>query len=381
MPQGFGSSGDQGLELGIGDGTVPEMSASLGNPYDIEITSNHVNLPTKAESQIYKIFNRQSSSEFTLNTPIPLRFLMAKIFSPADIVVVAPDGKKVGKDFTTGQEINEIPGAFYSGFNTDDEYVTIPDPLYGEYKIETIGTGNGGEYTLQATSITDSGVSEGSFTGVTLPDLQESVSFDVSSDTTSPLTITTDDKEPPKITITSPIQGSYEHSQTIQVIATSTDNTGVATSTVSFGGRLIANESKVDLFFEKLGTTTIVATATDFQNNQATTSLDIRVIATVSSTISDIGRAYSMGWITKKSVRDELIQGLQKVLKDQKKIDTAKEKEDDKVNTKKLENKKMIIDKNLGRALLSDLRRYNKDKINNQAYNVIKADLEWLVNN
>ena len=78
---------------------------------------------------------------------------MPQYFSPADIVLIAPDGKKVGKDFATGQEINEIAGAFYSGFDTDDEYITIPDPLDGEYKFEIQGTGNGGDFEIQANYI------------------------------------------------------------------------------------------------------------------------------------------------------------------------------------------------------------------------------------
>ena len=63
--------------------------------------------------------------------------------------VVAPDGKRLGKDFANNTEFGEIPDAFYSGFNTDNEYAIIPNPLPGEYKVETVGTG-GGEYTIVA---------------------------------------------------------------------------------------------------------------------------------------------------------------------------------------------------------------------------------------
>ena len=56
----------------------------------------------------------------------------------------------MGKNFETGEEYNEIEGAFYSGFDTDDEYITIPDPLDGEYKFEIQGTGNGGDFEIQA---------------------------------------------------------------------------------------------------------------------------------------------------------------------------------------------------------------------------------------
>src|ERR1035437_8669633 len=375
-----------GLYYDNGDGTVPfESATEFPGDQQVILNQYHLDLVDNSSTSTYKfltgneaqtVINNQNN--FNLES---LKYVFVRLFSPIDMVVVAPDGKRIGKDFTNGQEINEIPGAFYSGFNTDNEYIVIPNPIDGQYKVQTVGTGSGGQYTVAVSELSNSNVSDTKFTGTTLPDLQESVSFNVNSATTSPLVITSDDKEPPKVYIDSPTQGNYDHSQTINVTATSTDNIDVATSTLLFGGRLIANNSVVDLFFEKLGTTTITATATDFQNNQATASLDIQVVATASSTVSDIERAYTLGWITKKNIKDELIQKLQRVLKAQKRIDTIVQKVNGKNVSKKVERVEMVIDRVLGRALLLDLKGYTRDKINIQAYNVIKADLEWLVNN
>ncbi len=84
-------------------------------------------------------------------------------------MVVAPDGKKVGKNFETGGEYAEIEGAFYSGFDTDDEYITIPDPLDGEYKFEIQGTGDGGEFEIEANYINENASVSKSYSSVIQP--------------------------------------------------------------------------------------------------------------------------------------------------------------------------------------------------------------------
>lgn len=78
-----------------------------------------------------------------------------QLLSPVDMLITALDGKRIGKNFETGEEYNEIEGAFYSGFETDDEYITIPNPLDGEYKIELQGTGEGGEFSVVTNYISD----------------------------------------------------------------------------------------------------------------------------------------------------------------------------------------------------------------------------------
>jgi len=124
-----------------------------------------------------------------------------------------------------------------------------------------------------------------------------------------------------------------------------------------------------------------VATAIDFQGNSASASNSIRIISTASSTISDIERSFSLGWIMKKNIKNELIQKLNRVLRAEKRIETIAEKVNGKNTAKKIEKVEMIIDKVLGRALILDLKGYTRDKINLQAYTIIKEDLEWLINN
>ena len=168
-PEGYNdSSGDRGLEVGVGDGTVPEYSSKFGTPSDLEISSSHIDLPTVAEEEIYTEIHGGTLAS-TVKKSIPVRMFFTKIFSPADFVIIAPDGKKIGKNFATGQEINEIGGAFYSGFDGDDEYVTIPNPLDGEYQIQLQGTGSGGNYTFETSYIDDENLVTVETTGITAP--------------------------------------------------------------------------------------------------------------------------------------------------------------------------------------------------------------------
>ncbi len=71
------------------------------------------------------------------------------VFSPVDVMITAPDGRRVGYDPASGQTVNEIPGAFYSGNDTDMEFVLIPGGHEGNYTITTTGTGSG-PYTVVA---------------------------------------------------------------------------------------------------------------------------------------------------------------------------------------------------------------------------------------
>ena len=81
-------------------------------------------------------------------------------------------------------------------------------------------------------------------------------------------------------------------------------------------------------------------------------------IVTQEVLLNDITKAYELGWIRDKKIRDELIKKIEKIYKKNKKID-----------------------KKLAKTLLLALKLYRKEKINEQAYNIIKEDLGWLINN
>lgn len=361
FPENFGdSSTDQGLERGNGDGTVPLSSADLVINDQQILDSEHSKLPTNAEGQIFKkLRGSDATTLITGKDRLDVPVLIFQILSPADIVVEDPNGLKVGKDFLTNQEINQIPDAFYSGFGTDEEFVTIPNPLDGEYKILTQGTGSGGEYTIATGVIGDTGSNTTFFSGETLPDLVTEHNVNVDTANPNETVITPADQTPPIITFVQPATTTYAHNALLPIKVTFADDTGVASSSVLFDTTLTAASSTVDLFFQTLGSHTITAHAEDFVNNAATSTRNILVIATINSTQSDVNRAYTLKWIKSKNLKNELTKTLAKASK--------LKKQRDKIALYKEMLKKLKTAKKKGAII-------------QQAYDLLTADINWLIN-
>lgn len=181
-PVDFDKEGDKGLVLGEGDNTVNISSSSfLSGGESIELGYSHRGLVTGAQEVVYEKMTKKEVSE-SVNKSLIGRLLMIFILSPADIQVISPDGNIVGKDFTSGEEINNIENSFYSGFLTDNEHITIPDPVGGEYEVQVQGTGKGGEYAIAVGLATDKGLSQGEITSVVLPGETETLLLEVSNE-------------------------------------------------------------------------------------------------------------------------------------------------------------------------------------------------------
>ncbi len=384
FPDGYdGTTSDLGLEVGSGDGTVPSASGQYVFPFTTISGADHNRLPTIAEARIINDLADIAQPALIDNWHFPDIILIIKMMSPADMVVIAPDGKKIGKDFNSNQEINEIAGAFYSGFNSHDEYITIPNPLDGEYRVETIGTDNGGEYTVATGLISDTNYSEHDFVATTLPGMITSLNIEVSNASSS-IEVVPEDNVPPIISFNSPISRDYTRSEVLVVDTTSTDaGTGVLLHVIAFDDKIISNGDTIDLFFQHLGNHTLYVTSTDFVGNTANSSTEFRIIATASSTINDVERAYNLGWITKEKVRDELKRDLNRIIKIEKRIDLLEEKLQNKPKViKQIERAEKIVDRILAKQLLRELDRYqSKGWLNSEAYNLLTEDINWLLNN
>ncbi len=139
-----------GTVLSPGDGTVPRQSIErvFGDNVEEFDGVSHMQVVSTSTSYIFGELNEKKPNTI-INRIHGLvgSYLYFKLFSPIDMQITAPDGKRLGKDLVTNTELNEIPDAFYSGFNTEDEYAVILNPLPGTYKVKTVGTGNG-EYTI-----------------------------------------------------------------------------------------------------------------------------------------------------------------------------------------------------------------------------------------
>ena len=359
-PDGFdGSTADRGFEFGFGDGTVPAGSGEFIVSDLNQLISGHNALPTNAEGLIFKkLTGANAAILIDHGLSINPKLLLIKILSPVDVLVTAPDGKRIGKDFASGNEINQIDGAFYSGFLTDDEYITIPNPLDGEYKIEAQGTGSG-EYTIATGYISDNISVDKDYTSQTQPGLITELDLKVNNESPTDLEIKPKDVTPPSINILSPVSRDYLRSETIFINVDVGDvESGIASAEIKFDDRMVKNGDIIDLFFEKLGEHKVAVNSVDFVGNFANQETVFRVIATIQSTISDIERVYSLGWITKKSVKNTLIGKLER-------IDI---------------HNKPITQKTL-KTFLAELEREHPKNINDQAYNLLKEDINWLLNN
>ena len=161
-----------------GDDLIPEYSTNLSSDWGdvalIELSNNnalasneggHKQVVSSATTQnaiaaILTGFTEPSVTVprpgmtpevFAINSPyIAPQFLISNwdtmlsfvIFSPIDVLLTDPQGRRIGYDPHTGALVNEIPDAFYSGNGTDMEFFILP-PQEGDYEVTTIGTGNG----------------------------------------------------------------------------------------------------------------------------------------------------------------------------------------------------------------------------------------------
>lgn len=141
-PEQFDGSGDRGLVLGAGDATVPISSATFLSATTTTLTSSHSALPEDASGDIVMLLNGTTTPIVVDNWNLPnMKMLLFQLFSPADILVIDPLGRRTGMN--VGGEVNEIPGAFYAGAEALIEYLTIPNPIPGTYTVRVRGTGTG----------------------------------------------------------------------------------------------------------------------------------------------------------------------------------------------------------------------------------------------
>lgn len=361
-PDGFdGSTVDRGMEKSDGDGTVTASSSEFIISDLNKLSSSHRFLPTNAEGLVFKKLTSRDAAVLIRDPRFDIpdfRLLIIKILSPVDVMVIAPDGKRIGKDFAANSGINEIDGAFYSGFLTDDEYITIPNPMDGEYRIETQGTGSGGGYTMAVGYLGDDVSVEREFTATTTSGLITNLDVTVNNVDPAQMEITPEDTTPPQITINSPQHRDYLRSETLPIEADVTDaETGVSSQEFRFDDRIVNNGSVVDLFFENLGRHQVTAFAADFMGNAGSAAIEFQIAATLESTISDVERAYTLGWINKKSVKEKLVKKLEKIIW-----------HDGETTSKTL------------KSFLHELEKEHTKHINDRVYNLLKEDINWLLN-
>ncbi len=307
-PDGYDSLfGDRGLELGIGDGTVPIDSAKgIVSDETIELPSSHGDLPTAASKTVFKTLTGVDTISSVSSVP-PTSLLLFMPLSPIDIQIVSSSGKKMGKNFETGGVYDEIPGAYYTGYDTQNEFITVPNPEDGEYRILTQGTG-AGDYRIEAVKITE-GATPGdeakeslvTFSGTATPGATEEKKIELLADDT---VISKEDKDiiAPTISITSPENKIYLNNQVLSITYAVTDNTSPEEK-ITKEARLddaAFDQTTVDLSLQTLGNHIFSIQATDEEGNEATEAVSFENTVTFASLNANILHYKNLGLIKKK---------------------------------------------------------------------------------
>lgn len=112
------------------------------------------------------------------------RFIFS-LHSPADLLIVDNQGRRVGFDSNTQQILNEIPGAYYTGSDAEPEYISVGVPNTTTLRLSVTGTGVG-TYTLNAQSINSERlISQTIVHSVTLGQVNEFLIADLAGITTT----------------------------------------------------------------------------------------------------------------------------------------------------------------------------------------------------
>ncbi len=247
-----------GTSLGSGDQTVPLVSAIGQFAASTQVMTTHTALPTSQEALVYEILTNRPTPTLVSRALIE-RLLVFRIFSPADLTITDPEGRRIGRD--GAHEVNEIPGAFYTGFDTDTEFVVIPDPADGEYHIQALGTGAGGGYTVSTNYITDSGSVQKDASGTIAPNESAEVVATLIASSPDPLVIVGDDVTPPVVTLNGPASITLETAASyVEQGAAAIDDVDGAVSVVVGG---VVDTTHV-------GTYEVTYDATDVAGNHAT---------------------------------------------------------------------------------------------------------------
>ena len=290
--------GDHGLELGIGDGSVPILSAqalNLSNVEEILINSDHQGLPTNAFDEAFYILTGKTINPIQPQSRVE-RMLSFMLFSPVDMQIIDPSGRRIGKDFITEQEVNEIPLAYYTGFeNSEIEFLTISNPLDGEYQIKTQGTNNG-SYEIEIMYFDDASSLTRNFNANTSSEVIEGLRVSLNAEDLELSEIEPEDIAPPVISSTAIIPEYYLNSTPLQFDYSAQDEgVGLFSVSATLDGQIF--ESGEILTFTSPGTYTIVITAKDLVNNIFTKTISFDVIYNFGGFLNPIrsGGNYNLG--------------------------------------------------------------------------------------
>jgi len=135
---------------GEGDGTVPERSnQNFLDLDDVTFESSHRGIVSDSSMDVFQFLTGETLPEeeqMAMYNPIE-SMVFVMVMSPVDLQVINEEGELAGKDFETGESKKEIHRSFYTGSDAKSEFVSIVNPVEGDYQINLEGVGKG-PYTV-----------------------------------------------------------------------------------------------------------------------------------------------------------------------------------------------------------------------------------------
>lgn len=309
-PEGYDDLlGDHGLEFGAGDGTVPvQSSESISPDAHKELESSHTELPSDAAETVFETLTGEN--------PIPLSTLsdrirsifIASVYSPVDIQVTDTDGNiLIGKNFETGEIINNTEGGFYTGWDGIlSEFITIPNPPEGGYTVKTQGVDGGGDYRVETALVTqpdilaETQVSTVEFSGTTEDGGTEEYTAVIED---GEIREEKTDTEAPVIEIIVPEEGNQvRNTGKLSLEYFVTDDTSAPediTVETSFDGKLIG-EDGIDLAYVHLGQHTVGVKAIDEAGNGAETEVSFMLVTDLAALKNNLDQYEKEGDINRR---------------------------------------------------------------------------------
>lgn len=182
----------QSKQYGSGDATVPLSSLASIGPISLIVGQNHGDLAAQPSDRIPYLLLGGSVSQFSLKDEIAKKYLLIYVKSPVRLSIVDPLGRVIN------DERNDVYEAFFTGSDEEVQFITVPNPLLGNYSIKLTGKGDG-KYTVGVSAFGEDAERDQTdeFDFRTSPGVIDEFSYDTESSNLKPVSLHSEDPDGP----------------------------------------------------------------------------------------------------------------------------------------------------------------------------------------